>query len=357
MKKSQACRFVAFLIVFLTLFSFFNRIFKIEISPGFKRFVSFYNSKENSIDGVYVGASSVDRYWHSVVAWRDYGMTVHSLSSNAQPTVLQKYVIEEARKTQPNAFFIVDLRQARKSPTFGTTDATIRQVTDNMPFSKNKVKAINAALKAGEIDNSPIEYYLDIIKYHSRWETGIERDDFYNIIDKNKGTYLEFRSYFTVKMKKPVYTDESEPIDSDMEKIVRDLMQYGKREKLKILYVISPLAVTEEEMKSYNYLAKVAEDEGVDFIDFNRYYDEIGIDFSKDFYNRQHVNVYGGEKFTKYLAKILKEKFNPSDKRYDIENYGDWNEAYASYISTNYSKKNKQVLGMYDSEYLAENEE
>ena len=49
-----------------------------------------------------------------------------------------------------------------------------------------------------------------------------------------------------------------------------------------------------------------------------------------------------------FTKQQLKEKFNPSDKRYDIENYGDWNEAYASYISTNYSKKNKEVLGMFD---------
>ena len=319
MKKSQACRFVSFLLIFLLLFSAFNKIFKIEISAGFKRFVSFYNSKEDSIDGIYIGSSSVDRYWHSVVAWRDYGMTVHSLSSNSQPIVLAKYIIEEARKTQPNAFFVVDLRQARKKLKGGTTDQAIRQVTDNMPFSKNKVNAVKAALEAGGIDSNPIEYYLNIIKYHSRWETGIERDDFYNIIDKNKGTYLDFNAFFTIKNKRPDYKDDVEPIDPETEKAVRDLMQYGKKEKLKILYVISPFSVNEDEMKGFNYVGKIAKDEGVDFINFNYYYDEIGIDFDKDFYDIRHVNVYGGEKFTKYLAKILKEKFNPSDKRYDIE--------------------------------------
>ena len=47
------------------------------------------------------------------------------------------------------------------------------------------------------------------------------------------------------------------------------------------------------------------EEYGYPFINFNLLYDELDIDFARDFYNGSHMNTNGAVKFTRYLAAFL----------------------------------------------------
>ena len=50
----------------------------------------------------------------------------------------------------------------------------------------------------------------------------------------------------------------------------------------------------------------------------------MNLDYSVDFYNENHVNYYGADKYTNFLAKFIKSKYEIPDRRND-SNYSDWN--------------------------------
>ena len=59
-------------------------------------------------------------------------------------------------------------------------------------------------------------------------------------------------------------------------------------------------------------------------------YEELGLDFDKDFYNSKHVNFIGAEKYTRYLTDYIAAHYGLPDHR-DQEGYESWEEAYETY--------------------------
>ena len=79
----------------------------------------------------------------------------------------------------------------------------------------------------------------------------------------------------------------------------------------------------------YNYAREIAEEYGVEFIDYNEYYDEIGIDFQNDFGDIGHLNYLGNRKFTSVLGEHLVDEYNLTDRRGDTTGlYDSWHENY-----------------------------
>ena len=52
-------------------------------------------------------------------------------------------------------------------------------------------------------------------------------------------------------------------------------------------------------------LESVVQEYGYDFVNFDTQIDAIGLDPLSDFANAEHLNVFGAEKFTPYLADYL----------------------------------------------------
>ena len=46
-------------------------------------------------------------------------------------------------------------------------------------------------------------------------------------------------------------------------------------------------------------------------------YEELGLDFDKDYYNSKHVNYIGAEKYTRYLAAFLQDRYEIPNRRND----------------------------------------
>ena len=67
-------------------------------------------------------------------------------------------------------------------------------------------------------------------------------------------------------------------------------------------------------------------------LDFNtpEMYEELGLDFDKDYYNSKHVNFIGAEKYTCYLTSYLKDHYDLPDHRGEA-GYESWEDAFAAY--------------------------
>ena len=309
-----------------------------------KVFRTFYSEKENSLDGIYIGSSSAYRFWIPPYAFETNGMAVSNLGTGSQPVVLQKYIILEALKTQPDMkVIIIDIRSMLKKNK-RLKEADIRRVTDSFRQfekilfpSRNRLNAIDASLAFFRDQDADIEYnkkyyYYPFLKYHNRWQSDIALNDLSGISSKNKYKGFVFTSTGSMRIKQlepPEYTDTvAETVDPVKYNVLRDLIRFCKTLDQKVIFVSAPYRISQEEQEQLNACTEIIMQSGLTILNFNQEQDIkwIGLDWSTDYMDPKHVNVYGAMKYTSYLSNYLREHVDLTDHRGDSA-YISWENA------------------------------
>ena len=131
---------------------------------------SFYDEPENTIDVVYIGASTVYRSFNTTLAYDLYGFTTVLLSSGSQPLSAAKHLMKEAGKYQKPYLYIVDIGKVASD--LNIPGADIRKVTDAMKWSKDRTDAINEILSYTDIDKKDyVNYKYSFLMYHNAWRS------------------------------------------------------------------------------------------------------------------------------------------------------------------------------------------
>lgn len=328
MNRKQFMQSIIFIGIFLFLFVTTSYI--VRTNGDVKdRFSGFYAEKNNTLDIVIVGSSPVFPFYSAPKIWGETGIAVYPLSSNGQRPAAMKYLVEEAEKTQSPSLYIFEVRMF----TMGDEDmsesmAFTRGVTDNLKYSRNRIKAIQAMVPETE---DRLSFYIDIFKYHTNWKMFALLSEWenwrYHKASKLKGLYIRDDVGPT---ERPVAGGmEGElAISDEQDVILKDLLQYLKKKELRSLFIVSPYDETAEEQQMFNYMADIIEEAGYPFLNMNDYYDEIGIVFEEDFADYgSHTNAVGAEKCTAFLERYLLEHYQFTDRRGDGR-YSSWDEAY-----------------------------
>ena len=74
-----------------------------------------------------------------------------------------------------------------------------------------------------------------------------------------------------------------------------------------------------------NQAEKIIENYGFDFINLERDYEKAGISFETDFYNDDHLNIYGAQKLTDYWGKLLSENYSVTPRDLSKQQELEWN--------------------------------
>ena len=331
-----------------------------HVNENRKNFAGFYNEKENTLDMVYVGGSACFLSYQPLRSWNKYGFTSYNLAHNSPTPQSIKYYMEEAEKTQNPQLFLVDLRpfQYGENPGWDKkykimeTESYIRNGADSMKYSYTRYKLINESVKDKE---KRLYYHLDFFKYKSRLQTLLSKillseskKDINNLVEfdyMDNEEDIRTKGYqFADKTAKRKFTDFSNvteigTLDHEVHQKFIDLLEYCKEKEHKVLFIVHSYLQAKSHKIRYNYMKEVIEQYGFDFLNTNDYYKEIGLDYSKDFYDNNHTNVFGAEKYTDFVAKYIDEKYNLPDKRGD-EAFSDWNTCYDEFVvKTEKSKK------------------
>ena len=192
-----------------------------------------------------------------------------------------------------------------------------------------------------------LSYHFDFLKYKSLIAENIGlmiRNKLnYDYIDNEaKHPYKTFLfDYNSVDL---TFTDYSSITDKreltpKLNQCLIDLLNYCKSRNQKTLFIVHSYIQEEEHKMKYNYMKEVIESYGFDFLNTNDYYKEIGLDYSKDLYDKNHVNVIGAEKYTDFLGKYLKEHYTLPDKREDPA-FAEWHTLYLEFQRVSDEVKN-----------------
>lgn len=337
---------MVFLIIAVLLFAYLNRVFTIANSDSNRQiFNAFYAEEENTIDVLYMGTSATNRYFIPPVAYNEAGITSFNLATMGLPMFFVPTLINEAEKTQDPDLYIIELRNVLKTKN-EVTDAHIRRVTDSMKESRNKYDAIDRAMEYTEgatgelsnIDDGWLDYFVPIVKYHSRLTAGdIKPADFlpWKTKNKTKGYVLSANTLNVKAQKEPVYADGYADLAPEMEQALSDTLDAcdGLEDGKEVLFVLAPYSMREGQQEMFNTAIEMVTERGYPVLDFNQkeVTDAMELDWERDLYNSKHVNYIGAEKYTAYLLDYLVEHYDLEDHRGDAK-YDSWSKAYEEYL-------------------------
>lgn len=295
----------------------------------------------NSIDVVYFGGSSVLTYWAPMDAWEKYGFTSYNFANSAMPAQLEKYCIIEALKKQSPELIIVDVRPFEYGEELEELagdishlmmygEPYIRNFVDNFRYSPNRANAIENSVPK---ENNRLNYHLDIAKYHTNYQALTQVNNWKYALympDDNTKYFGGFRPvirYASIERTDNKDITDELPLSNNLDLIYRDLLSYCEGLDANVLFIVPPYAESEENHKKHNYMKRIAAEYEIQFVDCNDIFEETGLDVDTDFYDPNHLQIFGAKKYTEWLGQYLVNEYSLPDRRGSLE-YKDWEIAY-----------------------------
>lgn len=275
----------------------------------------YYQEPKDTIDVVLLGASDVFCDFSPAYAYEQFQFTSYSYAVDSSPITLYKFQIDEIKRTQNPKIIVVEINGALYDSSENLhKEENLRRYIDSIPFSMNKCRTIFDLTPCDEWVN----YFFPIIKYHRSniIDPIVSSKDILNISKRGysllKGNFTHTKKEIStnwINIKNDYSCDDLEP---ESEKYLRDLLEYCKTEEMdNIVFARFPHIIPSDD--SYNYerfkrcneAEKIIKSYGFDFINLERNSDLIGLDYENDFYNNDHLNIYGQQKFTEYFGNLL----------------------------------------------------
>ena len=323
-------RVTAFVLVVAVLLEVWAVWFKKKSYDGSLMMQNFYRQPENSIDLLCIGSSHAFIDINTGVLWDEYGIPSYVLGGSLQPFWNTYYNLQEAVKTQTPRLVVLEALACDISTEYSEHGMIINNVS-GMHWNMNKLESIRASVCDTD---GLIDYTLLFEEFHSRYSEldmiDIASDLGDNVRSENwKGFYDYLRTEFALR---PEINEDVEaiPMSNKEEVYYRMIIEFCQEQGIPLLIIVSPDAGYGDISRAhYLYAADIAEEYGVDFIDFNEHYDDIGLDFSYDFGDIGHLNFRGNRKFTSYLGDYITDNFDMIDRSSDQSGlYDSWAENY-----------------------------
>lgn len=335
-----------------------NFVFKRTLTGDETRVRNFYLEEKNSLDMVYIGASTVYTDYSAPLAWHEFGITSYSLATNSAPMGVAKSMVKEVLKYQNPKLILIDINGILYDDSDEVKEASLRRWIDNMKYSDNKMETIKELVPKDEQKN----YYNSLVKYHNNWEKVDEylkatRRELY--MKKNKenlailgdegstkitpqNNLIDIKNYQNCA---PMYKKSGQHLI--------DLLEYLTKENItNVVFTNMPRYYTTKmigERERFNEAKRNIKAYGYTCIDLDDHVEQIGLDSQNDFYNTNHLNIYGREKTTKYLISYLM-KYHDITSSHSEFIINKWNKEYESYDKI-YQWANEKIKSGEDVRY------
>ena len=305
-----------------------------------------YEHATDAHDVIFVGDCEIYEGIVPAVLYEQYGIASYVRGSSQQTVWQSYYILEDTLKKEPDVKVVVFNVLALK---YGETprEEISRMTLEDMPWSLSKLNAIRASMTK---DESLASYFMPILRYHDRWSS-LTAEDVKRTFAKHED--ITHQGYLMQTDIVPVDpTDNRKPdalIDSALparsmeylEKMRALCEQYGAE----LVLVKAPT----NSVKYYWYeewdaqIVSYAEDKDLAYYSFVGMDDELGLDWSRDTYDAGlHLNVYGAEKFTSYLGRLLQSEHGVPDRRGDAALDALWQERIDRYKTEKTEGENNQ---------------
>lgn len=312
-----------FLGIFVFLFIGAEQTLKLNMGHrGSDSVKGLYEEEENSIEVLFIGASTMFCTADPLVLYEEYGIASYDYGSSSQPFELSYLFMQEALKTQKPKVIALEMLSVCKELDVNKADNLNYGITD-MKLSGEKISGLMDMFRNDK--GMGLSYLIPMVQYKDRWQE-LTREDFVggyeSYANYTKGAYtpdkvaetaLDFSSYY--EEKEAVIPERNREIFNRMVKLCQD-------NDIELLLFKAPnVGWNIGETKA---VQELAEEYDLPFIEFYSLLDELSVDRQQDFRDNSHFNRYGSEKASRYLGRYLKEHYDLTDYRMtDRENSWD----------------------------------
>ena len=330
------------------------------------RIKGFYEEDAESLDIVYLGASEVYSDIAPGYAYAHHGVTGYLFATQSNSILNYKSQLKNILSRQDPDLIVIELNgavYAEGESGETTKEANLHNYGDHVPTDAAKLEWI-----AQNVKENQLEYLFPILKYHGFWSdlSNPEHQKYQKTVFQNqqrgynylKGILNEttvFRNtQRSMNESLPASANAKEPLNALEEQGLRDLLQYCKDEGLQnLVFARFPHIVVRRTFSRFarsNTVGDIVAEYGFDYLNFERDIALTDLDENTDFYNLDHLNVYGQKKFTAFLTDYLISRYGVSPhslndrQKEEWDTCADYYEAYYAYSDSLIKKGEKREL-------------
>ena len=276
-----------------------------QISKRMADSYSFLSEPENSVDVVCVGNSDIRSGFVPTELWEKYGYTSVVSSFTRQSISDSQRELKEICKFQKPKLVILEIDSLYdgRGPKdiINSHDTTLENFFDS--------------LKPDAFENKISRDY-SIFTFHNIWKDYNKKSRrskyahgylYSDVIKK-----MEYQDYMakTNELDVPNYTNTQQ---------LRAFVKFCKEKNLPVLFLELP-SISSWTYARHNAVQNLSDELGVELLDLNLLYDEVGIDMRNCFRDGgNHLNYFAASAATDYVGKYIGENYGIESRRDDAE--------------------------------------
>ena len=306
----QVLKVLAFALAFVVLLQSLSAfVFSGEkVSQISKRMADSYSyilEPENSVDVVCVGNSDIRSGFVPTELWEKYGYTSVVSSFTRQSISDSQRALKEICKSQKPKLVILEIDSLYD----GRGPEDVISPHDTTPDN------FFDSLKPDDFDNKISRDY-SVFTFHNilqdRQRRSRRKQYAHGYLFCEDIRKIEYRDYMTK-------TDEIDiPIYSNSQQL-RTFVKYCKKNDLPVLLLEVP-SLSSWSYARHNAVQNLSDELGVEFLDLNLLYDEVGIDMRNCFRDDgNHLNYFGASAVTDYIGDYIGKNYGIESRRGDAE--------------------------------------
>ncbi|HEX2946905.1 MAG TPA: hypothetical protein VHT96_13205 [Clostridia bacterium] len=321
-KKYQTAGFIVLSVIFLALvLVMFLLMTALLQTPGsaVDRKRAIEQRPANSIDTLIIGNSHAYCTFDPAVMEQITGKRVFNAGMPDQKIDIMYYNLLETLKTQKPDTIIME------GFAFGRSDSTYQGYIADMDAIDPGFGKLKACLEIYPDKYDAFRMFASLYRSHNNWKKpSIIKGNLKYLLGMDK-TDKRFNGFYTLSSKmsdktlqkyKDVESIKFAPvIDDYTSDYFRRIVKLCRERGIRLIVTMAPFNDVYQEKVHYaafnEKLSELTKSEGVELVDFNMLYKEVGIeyaDFEDAFHHAQHMNKWGAEKVSKYMAEYLMRK-------------------------------------------------
>ncbi len=310
MKRALSCLITFGLIIFILME--LNPLFRPEDTADCKDKTDFfYTLPKNSIEVMIYGSSHPYRGVSTEKLYTKYGIGSYNYAWNWQRIDTTRLFIEDSLVYQKPKVALIETYKVNEvnRNVDPTAEIFISKYLRNERSVKEYLKT-----SFGTNYKSYVGYYFPVVVFHENWNVLSKWDfDANEINEEQKRDMGYFNSKKTIPLKREdIYCYGQSDLNADAKGELDRITSLCKENNIKIVFFTIPYCGNNA---YHDYMKKYAADHDCLYVDFFELFDEVGFDVNTDFSDGGHLNVYGAEKVSDYLGKVLKEHYDLTDMR------------------------------------------
>lgn len=331
------CKALALLVPLAVMVLFCQEHLFYYRSHNTSRLEGFYREPANTLDVVLIGASDVFCGYSPVYAYEYSGLTSYLYAYASNPGSLALSQLKEILSRQNPQMIVVEINGFLHGETRLRSESNLRQYLEGIPMSMNKLRTIwQYPFK------DKLSCLFPFFKYHGQWNLPADqlREQFSNPNrhegeepNRLKGTY----TWTTLNAEDSAYNVIDDHTSIDLTPIghayLTEFLQYCKDQNLHMFFVRFPHKIMSEDQYERfaraNRVQEIVQEFGFPFLDLENDVDAVGFDHQYDFFDIEHLSLYGQERLTEYLCDLWLDEYGLVPMEQTDENRQLWDESIA----------------------------